>query len=46
MPRHLDVVVVTLDDGARRAAWARDGEGLHAALATLLTDRRPPAEGA
>jgi hypothetical protein len=36
----------TVDDGARRAAWARDAEGLHAALATLLTERAPsPAEG-
>ena len=45
VPRHLGVVVVTLDDGARRAAWARDAEGLHTALATLLTDRAP-VEGA
>jgi hypothetical protein len=49
VPRHLGVVVVTLDDGTRRAAWARDAEGLHAALATVLRDRAPspsPAEGA
>jgi hypothetical protein len=49
VPRHLGVVVVILDDGTRRAAWARDAEGLHAALATVLTDRAPspsPAEGA
>jgi len=47
VPRHLGVVVVTLDDGTRRAAWARDAEGLHAALAALLTARSPsPAEGA
>jgi hypothetical protein len=41
VPRHLGVVVVTLDDGTRRAAWARDAEGLHAALATVLIDRAP-----
>jgi hypothetical protein len=41
VPRHLGVVVVTLDDGVRRAAWARDADGLHAALATLLTERAP-----
>ena len=39
--RHLGVVVVTLDDGTRRAAWARDAEGLHAALATVLAEREP-----
>lgn len=37
--RHLGVVVVTLDDGTRRAAWARDADGLHAALAALLVAR-------
>ncbi len=41
VPRHVGVVVVTLDDGVRRAAWARDADGLHAALATLLTERAP-----
>ncbi len=47
VPRHLGVVVVTLDDGALRAAWARDAEGLHTALATVLTERSPsPTEGA
>ena len=37
--RHLGVVVVTLDDGTRRAAWARDADGLHAALSALLVAR-------
>jgi hypothetical protein len=48
VPRHLGVVVVTLDDGTRRAAWARDAEGLHAALGRLLAERAPssPVEGA
>jgi hypothetical protein len=49
VPPHLGVVVVTLDDGTRRAAWARDAEALHAALAAVLADRAPspsPAEGA
>jgi hypothetical protein len=49
VPRHVGVVVVTLDDGTRRAAWARDAEGLHAALATVLRERASsssPAEGA
>jgi hypothetical protein len=41
VPRHLGVVVVTLDDGTRRAAWARDAEGLHAALNGLLAERAP-----
>ena len=46
VPRHVDVVVVTLDDGTRRAAWARDPEGLHAALGRVLAERAPsPAEG-
>jgi hypothetical protein len=39
--RHLGAVVVTLDDGTRRAAWARDAEGLHAALAAVLAAREP-----
>lgn len=37
--RHLGVVVVTLDDGTRRAAWARDADGLYAALSKLLAAR-------
>ena len=37
--RHLGVVVVTLDDGTRRAAWARDADGLYAALSALLRAR-------
>ena len=41
VPRHLGVVVVTLDDGSRRAAWARDAEGLHGALGRVLADRAP-----
>ncbi len=46
VPRHVGVVVVTLDDGTRRAAWARDAEGLHDALRRVLGDRTPsPAEG-
>jgi hypothetical protein len=46
VPRHVGVVVVTLDDGTRRAAWARDAEGLHAALGRVLAERSPlPAEG-
>ncbi|HEY2221783.1 hypothetical protein [Actinomycetospora sp.] len=46
VPRHLGVVVVTLEDGTRRAAWARDADGLHAALSRVLADRAPsPAEG-
>lgn len=46
VPRHLGVVVVTLDDGTRRAAWARDPDGLHAALSRVLAGRAPsPAEG-
>lgn len=47
VPRHLGVVVVTLDDGSRRAAWARDADGLHAALNRVLAERAPsPVEGA
>lgn len=47
VPRHLGVVVVTLDDGTRRAAWARDAEGLHVALGRVLAQRSPTsAEGA
>lgn len=46
VPRHLGVVVVTLHDGARRAAWARDAEGLHAALSRVMVERAPStAEG-
>ncbi len=41
VPRHLDVVVVTLDDGTKRAAWARDAAALHAALVGLLGERAP-----
>jgi hypothetical protein len=41
VPRHLGVVVVTLDDGSRRAAWARDADGLHAALSRVLAERAP-----
>ena len=37
--RNLGVVVVTLDDGTRRAAWARDADGLYAALSALLRAR-------
>jgi hypothetical protein len=45
-PRHLGVVVVTLDDGTRRAAWAHDADGLHDALSRVLAERAPsPAEG-
>ena len=39
--RHLEPVVVTLDDGTRRAAWARDADGLHAALTAVLAEREP-----
>ncbi|MDL5155323.1 hypothetical protein [Actinomycetospora termitidis] len=39
--RHLGVVVVTLDDGSRRAAWARDADGLYATLAARLAAREP-----
>ncbi|MEJ2868484.1 hypothetical protein WCD74_11965 [Actinomycetospora sp. OC33-EN08] len=39
--RHLGVVVVTLADGTRRAAWARDAEGLYAALSAVLAAREP-----
>jgi hypothetical protein len=39
--RHLGAVVVTMDDGTRRAAWARDAEGLHAALSAVLAAREP-----
>jgi hypothetical protein len=49
VPRHVGVVVVTLDDGTRRAAWARDAEGLHAALGRVLAERSSSpsrAEGA
>ncbi|MCD2192668.1 hypothetical protein LQ327_04595 [Actinomycetospora endophytica] len=47
VPRHLGVVVVTLDDGSRRAAWARDADGLHAALSRVLAERTAaPVEGA
>jgi hypothetical protein len=46
VPRHLGVVVVTFDDGTRRSAWARDADGLHAALSRVLAERAPsPAEG-
>jgi hypothetical protein len=41
VPRHLGVVVVTLDDGTRRAALARDADGLHAALGRVLAERAP-----
>ncbi|MCD2186023.1 hypothetical protein [Actinomycetospora soli] len=39
--RHLGAVVVTMDDGTRRAAWARDADGLHAALSSVLAEREP-----
>ncbi|HEY2194485.1 MAG TPA: hypothetical protein VGH76_19615 [Actinomycetospora sp.] len=47
VPRHVGVIVVTLEDGTRRAAWARDADGLHAALGRVLAQRSPTrAEGA
>ncbi|WP_018330787.1 hypothetical protein [Actinomycetospora chiangmaiensis] len=39
--RHLGAVVVTLDDGTKRAAWARDADGLHTTLASVLAQREP-----
>jgi hypothetical protein len=46
VPAHLGVVVVTLDDGTRRASWARDADGLYDALSRVLAERAPtPAEG-
>ena len=39
VPRRLQPVVLRLTDGTRAVAWARDGDGLRAALEDLLRTR-------
>ena len=39
VPRRLHPVVLRLTDGVRVVAWARDAEGLRAALSELLAAR-------
>ena len=46
VPRRYDGIVLTLDDGVQRVAWARDGEGLRRALRAVVGAREPEPTGA